>query len=82
LLPDDPETQQCCDVLLTRAEEDRKVRDMPWQCCAVGSATRKHQRFCSPWGPPMPPMIVWADDTVACRSYEWRKCHDGTTIRS
>ncbi len=79
-LPDDPETVRCCDVLLTSAEKDWKGSASAWLCCAKGTTRVSHQRFCSPWGPPTPPTIVWSRHIEACRSYEWRECRTASRI--
>jgi hypothetical protein len=61
----------CCDTALTQAEVKRNFAGEVWACCEHQGILKNHQRFCSPWGPPMPPAIVWLNDTMACQSYEW-----------
>lgn len=80
--PRTQETADCCDAVLTRAEKSRDFSGEIWRCCDEPGLRTSHQRFCSPWGPPMPPTIVWLDDTLTCQSFEWRERQCADTIHA
>ena len=54
----------CCDSLVVynlANWNNRTTRQEARICCDIPEMQDKHQGFCSPWGPPMPPaMPAWA----------------------
>ncbi len=83
LLKKDEETIACCHEVLGQVEKktsdwSKLEEGVRWGCCDAKEVHTKHGMACTPWGPPMPPPIVWLDDTMTSRSFEWRgvRCVD------